>query len=150
MTKSGWMLAAAVTLAVPAVAQAEPLTILRVMRDASIINQIMMLIPTLAMAWAIVVCWRKVAAGPELITGSAYLAGLRYAGPLFGCLTAANVIFGMTLGMANVAVAPTLKELAPGFAEAALTLMFGIKAGVVAAVANAIVEGRIDRAVLRS
>ena len=150
MTKSGWMLAAAVTLAVPAVAQAEPLTILRVMADASIINKIMMLIPTLAMVWAIVECWRKVAAGPELITGSAYLAGLRYAGPLFGCLTAANVLFGMTLGMANVAVAPTLKELAPGFAEAALTLMFGIKAGVVAAVANAIVEGRIDRAVLRS
>ena len=56
----------------------------------------------------------------------------------------------MTLGMSNVAVPPTLKELAPGFAEAALALMFGIKSGVVAAVANAIVEGRIDRAVLRS
>lgn len=150
MTKSGWILTAAMALAVPAVAQAEPLTILGVMRDASVINKLMMLVPVVAMAWAIVVCWRKVAAGPELITGSAYLAGLRYAGPLFGCLAAANVIFGMTLGMANVAVAPTLKELAPGFAEAALTLMFGIKSGVVAAVANAVVEGRIDRAVLRS
>lgn len=150
MTKSGWMLAAAVTLAVPAVAQAEQLTILGVMADASPINKLMMLIPTLAMAWAIVVCWRKVAAGPELVSGSAYLAGLRYIGPLFGCLTAANVLFGMTLGLSNVTVPPTMRELAPGFAEAALTLMFGIKAGVVAAVANAIVEGRIDRAVLRS
>lgn len=150
MSKYGWLLATAALLTIPAVAQAEPLTIFGVIRDASLINKIMMLVPTVAMAWAIVVCWRKVAAGPELITGSAYLAGLRFAGPLFGCLAAANVIFGMTLGMSNVAVPPSLKELAPGFAEAALALMFGIKSGVVAAVANAIVEGRIDRAVLRS
>ena len=150
MTKTGWMLAVAVTMAVPAVAQAEPLNTLRVIRDASIANQILMLIPTLAAGWAIVVCWRKVAAGPELITGSVFLSGLRFAGPLFGCLAAAHVLFGMTIGMSNVPVPPTMKELAPGFAEAVFALMLGILSGVVAAVANAIVEGRIDRAVLRS
>jgi hypothetical protein len=143
-------LAAAVTLAIPAVAQAEPLMLGGVFRDASWISKSMMLTLVIASIWAIVVCWRKVAAGPDMISGSAFLAGLRFAGPLFGCLGAAYVLFGMSLGVANVAVPPTLKVLAPGFAEAALLMMLGIKSGVVAAVANSIVEGRIDRAVLRS
>ena len=150
MSKYNRLLATAALLTIPAVAQAEPLWLPGVFRDASWISKSMMFAMVAATIWAIVVCWRKVSAGPDLVSGSAYLAGLRFGGPLVGCLGAAYVLFGMSLGLANVEVAPTLKQLAPGYAEAALLLMLGLKAGVVAAVANAIVEGRIDRAVLRS
>ena len=136
--------------AAPAAAQAAPLTVGQVFADASPIAQAVMLSLIAASLAAVVVSARKVASGPHLAGGSAFLSGLRLGGPLVGCLGAAYVALLIFLGVANVPAPTPLKMIAPGLAEAALMIGLGLLAGVVGVVANWAVEARIDRAVLRS
>ena len=63
-----------------------------------------------------------------------------------GLLAASYIIFSGFLGMANVRPAPTLTVLAPGLAEAALAVMLGLLATVIAVVCERHLEGRIRRA----
>lgn len=136
--------------AVPAMAQAAPLTLGGVFAQASPIAQGVMAVLIASSLAAVAVGARKVASGPHLAGGSAFLSGLRLGGPLIGCLGASYVAFQSFLGISNVPVPPTLTIIAPGLAEAALMLLLGLLSGVVAVIANWAVESRIDRAVLRS
>lgn len=86
----------------------------------------------------------------RLAGGSAFLSGLRLGGPILGGFGACFSLFNMTLGYANVPGDVPMKALAPGFAEAFLMVGLGFLAGVVAVLANWMVESRIDRSVLKA
>ena len=63
-----------------------------------------------------------------------------------GLLAASYILFSGFLGMANVRPAPTLTVLAPGWAEAALAVMLGLLATVIAVICERHLEGRIRQA----
>ena len=90
----------------------------------------------------------KLASGPRLTGGSAFVSGLRLGGPITGILGGAYAALRMSLGVANIAYEPTLKILAPGFAEAAALVALGCLSGAVAVILNWSIEARIDRQVL--
>ena len=138
------------SLATPASALAGPMTVADVFSNATPFVKVIMLALILATLAALVVCAVKLMSGPSLSGGSAFLSGLRMGGPIAGVLGAAYGVLNMCIGISNVPVTPTLKVLAPGFAEAVLMLGLGMFAGVVAVIANWAVEARVDRAVLRT
>jgi hypothetical protein len=82
--------------------------------------------------------------------GSAFLSGLRLGGPILGGFGACWSLLNMTIGYANVPGDLPLKVLAPGFAQAFLMVSLGFLAGVVAVIANWVVESRIDHSVLKA
>ena len=86
----------------------------------------------------------------RLAGGSAFLSGMRLGGPILGGFGACFALFNMALGYANVPGDVPMKALAPGFAEAFLMVGLGFLAGVVAVLANWMVESRIDRTVLKA
>jgi hypothetical protein len=141
---------AALMLAAPALAQAEPLTPVRVFAHAAPFAQAVMLGLAAATVAAIAICARRLRDGPALVGGSAFLSSLRLGGPLAGALGASYTLLNMTLGLSNVAETPPIKILAPGFAEAVLLIGLGFCAGATAAVCHWAVEARIDRAVLKA
>ena len=92
----------------------------------------------------------KLAPGRHLSGGSAFISGLRLGGPIAGLLGGAFAALRMSLGVANITYAPTLKVLAPGFAEAAAVVALGLLSGAVAVVLNWSIEARIDRQIAGS
>jgi hypothetical protein len=99
---------------------------------------------------AAIVASLKLAAGAHLNGGSAFLSNLRWGGPMLGGLGAAYGALNMAIGVSNQPGEVPLHALAPGLAEMALMLGLGFLCGVMAVIANAAVEARIDRAVLGS
>jgi hypothetical protein len=138
----------AALLATPAVAFAAPLTPVVVFLNAAPVVKVIILGLVLATLAAVVVCGVKMASGPRLSGGSAYLSGLRVGGPMAGLVGAAWGGLNMTLGLANVAAPPPLSILAHGLAEVMMLILLGLISGAVAVMANWAVEARIDRAVL--
>ena len=125
-----------------------PITIFAVFANASPIAQLVMIVLVLAGLAALAVLALKLASDKRLTGGSAFLSGLRLGGPIIGFFGACYTGLAMTMGVANVPVQPTLKMLAPGFAESFMMLGLGFFVGVVAVIAHWAVESRIDRQVL--
>lgn len=142
-------LTAASMAALPAVALAAPLTPAVVFMDAALFPKLIMLGLIGAVVATVVICARKLLAGPLLAGGSAFVSGLRLGGPLAGALGASYTALSSALGIANVPYEVTLKILAPGFAEAVLLVGLGLFAGAVAVVGHWALEARIDRDVLK-
>jgi hypothetical protein len=136
--------------AAPAVVYAAPLTPALVFVDAAPLAKFIMLALAFATVAAVIICSRKLMAGPALVGGSAFLSCLRLGGPLAGALGASYTLLNMTLGLSNVPQTPPMQVLAPGFAEAVLLIGLGFCAGAFAAVCHWAVEARIDRAVLKA
>ena len=136
--------------ALPAAALAqERLTPAGVFFDASPEVKLVMAVLLAATIAAAVVGVMKLASGPRLTGGSAYLSALRLGGPLLGLLGAAYVGLFMFIAITNAPTPPTMTELAPGIAEAVMLLVLGFLAGGVAVAFHWAVEARIDRAVLK-
>jgi hypothetical protein len=135
-------------LALPAAATAEPLTPAAIIQNAAPLVKLDMLGLALAAVAAVAICAMKLASGPRLTGGSAFLSGLRLGGPLAGLLGAAYGGVNMALGVANLPVTPPMRVLAPGFAEAMTMILLGLIVGFIAVMTNWAVEARIDRAVL--
>jgi|WetSurMetagenome_2_1015567.scaffolds.fasta_scaffold276116_2 hypothetical protein len=125
-----------------------PVTPFIVFQDATPLAKLVMIVLILAIVAALVVLVVKLSSGRRLSGGSAFLSGLRLGAPIIGFLGACFSLLMMTLGVANIPVEPTLKMLAPGFAEAFLQVGLGFLAGAVAVFAHWAVEARIDRQVL--
>ncbi len=140
---------AAVLVALPAVVWAAPYTMAAVFQNAAPVPKLIMVGLLGATLAAVIICVLKLASGPRLSGGSAYLSGLRVGGPLAGLLGAAHAGFNMSLGLANAPATPPMNVLARGFAEVVLLIALGLLAGAVAVITNWAVEARIDRAVLR-
>ena len=104
----------------------------------------------LASVAAVVVCIGKLASGPRMSGGSAFLSGLRFGGPLAGLFGAALTGLQMAMGAANTAGPVPASLLAHGYAQIMLLLVFGFFTGAVAVIANWAVESRIDRSVLKA
>lgn len=137
-------------LLLPAVAQASPLTPMGIFAEAAPLMKFIMFGLVAATVAAVVICGIKLASGPRLTGGSAFLSGLRLGGPLAGFLGAAFVSLNIFVGISGLPEPVSLKVAAPGIAEAILILGLGMLAGAVAVIANWAVEARIDRAVLRA
>ena len=127
---------------------ANPITLLGVFENASLVAKLVMAILLSSSLAALAVLALKLASGRRLTGGSAFLSGLRLGGPIIGVFGACYSGLAMTLGVANIPVQPTLKMLAPGFAESFLMLGLGFLAGLIAVIAHWAVESRIDRQVL--
>jgi hypothetical protein len=73
-----------------------------------------------------------------------FLSAVVVSGPLFGVAAAAFTLLTMAVGVANVRPSPDLATLAPGLAEAALTVLLGMLAGAVAAAARGHLQSRAE------
>lgn len=138
----------AAALLLPTVADAEPLTAMGVFNEATLVVKIILLGLTAVTLAAIVVSTLKVASGPRLSGGSAFLSGLRLGGPLAGLVGAAYSGLNMALSLANIAGPVPVNILARGASEVLMVILLGVVAGSVAVIANWAVEARIDRTVL--
>ncbi len=125
-----------------------PITPAVVFAHAAPLEKLIMLALMAAVVAAIWVLALKLSGGRRLTGGSAFLSGLRLGGPVIGVLGACVSLLSMALGYANIAGDPSLKILAPGFAEVFLLVGLGFLAGTVAVLAHWAVESRIDRQVL--
>jgi hypothetical protein len=115
---------------------------------AAPLQKLIVLALVIAVVAALAVLAAKLKGGKRLAGGSAFLSGLRLGGPIMGALGACGTLLNMAIGYANVPGDPSLKILAPGFAECFFLLGLGFVAGTVAVLAHWAVESRIDRQVL--
>lgn len=147
---AGMALAAGTADAQPA---AGHLTLMAVIADAAPPVQLVVAALVLAIA-TVVVLWAgslpKVGAGnaKALAATLGRLRMLRSAGAPVGALAGSYSLLMLFIGIANVRPAPTLEQLAPGFAEAVLALMVGLCATSVAAILERHLETRIRCAAL--
>ena len=125
------------------------LTPVTIFFDAALPVQIIVVALIAAAIAAVAVTIRKVASGPHLTGGSAYLSALRLGAPLLGLLGAAFNGLMMFIGLARFGDQP-INILAPGLAEAMFLVVMGLIVGVVGVICHWIVEARVDRAVLRA
>jgi hypothetical protein len=137
-------------LNLPTAAVAAPLTPIAIFQNAAPLVKVDILALVVCALAAFVICGVKLAAGPRLTGGSAFLSGLRLGGPLAGLLGAAYGGVNMALGVANLPVTPPARVLAPGFAEVMALILIGLIVGCIAVVTNWAVEARIDRQVLKA
>ena len=114
------------------------------------IPKLILLALAVASVAAVAVCLGKLASGPRMSGGSAFLSGLRFGGPLAGLLGAALTGLHMAVGAANTTGDVPASLLARGYAEIMLLMVFGFFTGAVAVIANWAVESRIDRSVLKA
>ncbi len=150
MSLSRLTLGAALAAATPAAALAQTrLNAVMVFNDAAPSMKLIMLALILASLAAIAITVRKAMSGPHLSGGSTYLSALRLGGPLIGLLGAAYNGLNIAIGVSNVKP-ESLDVIWPGVAELMSLITLGLVAGVIAVICHAIVEARIDRAVLRS
>ncbi len=133
---------------IPAAASATPLRIGDVLMNAAPLPKLIMLALAIATLVALVVTAGKLVRGRRLEGGSAFVSGLRLGGPIAGLLGAAYGAANISLGIANVPFEPTLKVLAPGFAEIAVMIGLGFAVGALAVIMHWALEARIDRQVL--
>lgn len=96
-----------------------------------------------AIAYAAFVYLRGVLARRDQRPGGlTFLAALAVGGPLIGLFGAAYGLLDMSIGIANVRPEPSLTVLAPGFAEAALSVALGLLAGAIATIGHRHLTGR--------
>src|SRR5208283_3408218 len=126
----------AALLSAPAIARAASFGPGDIFADAAPLPKALMIGLVAAIAAGVVVAVRKLASGPRLAGGSAFVGGLRLGGPLVGILGGAYAALRMSIGIANVPYEPTLKVLAPGFAEVAALVVLGFLAGAAAVILN--------------
>jgi len=138
----------AVALGSPVAALAEPLTPIGVFRAAALPVQAIGLGLVLSTMAAVAICLAKLASGPRLAGGSAFLSGLRLGGPLAGLVGAAYGGLLIAMSLANATGPAPMPLIARGVAEAMMLILLGLIAGAVAVIANWAVEARIDRVVL--
>jgi len=138
---------AAALFIIPSVAGAAPLSFTDVARNAAPVQQLIMLGIAVATLAAVILSVFKLLPG-RLSGGSAFVSSLRFAGPVAGVLGAAYAAWRMSIGIATVGYAPTLKVLAPAFAEIATLIALGALSGIIAIVLTWAIEARIDRQVL--
>jgi biopolymer transport protein ExbB/TolQ len=131
-------------------AQSDPiqLTLFTVFEHAALFQKALIILLVLSSVAALVVLALKLGSGRRLSGGSAFLSGLRLGGPIIGLLGACYAGLTMALATAKVSYPVTLKVLAPGIAEVFFMLGLGVLVGVIAVLANWMVESRIDRQVL--
>ena len=125
------------------------LTPVTIFFDAALPVQIIVVALIAAAIAAVAVTIRKVASGPHLTGGSAYLSALRLGAPLLGLLGSAFNGLMMFIALARFGNQP-INVLAPGLAEATFLVVMGLIVGVVGVICHWIVEARVDRAVLRA
>jgi biopolymer transport protein ExbB/TolQ len=125
------------------------LTPVTIFLDAAVPVQVIVVALVAAAIAAVAVTVKKLASGPHLTGGSAYLSALRLGAPLLGLLGAAFNGLMMFIGLARFGDQP-ITVLAPGLAEAAFLIVIGLMVGVAAVICHGVVEARIDRAVLRA
>jgi hypothetical protein len=140
---------AAALLQAPSVAHAASLSPGGIFANAAPLPKAIILGLLAAVLASVIVAVRKLACGPRSAGASAFVASLRLGGPIAGILGGAYAALRMSLGIANAPNAPTLKVLAPGFAEVAALVLLGFLTGVLAVVLNWAIEARVDRQVLR-
>lgn len=75
--------------------------------------------------------------------GLAYLSAQAVAAPLFGLFGASYALMNCFIGIANVRPTPSLTVLAPGFAEASLSVGLGLLAGAIAVVGGRHLKARL-------
>jgi len=80
----------------------------------------------------------------ERPSGLAFLAALASGGPLIGLFGATYGLLDMCIGIANVQPSPSVAVLAPGYAEAALSVTLGLLAGAVAVIGHRHLQARLD------
>lgn len=136
-------------LIIPGVALAQGITPVTIFFEAAPAMKAIILALLIAAIAAVLVTIRKVASGPHLTGGSAYLSALRLGAPLLGLLGAAFNGLMMFGALAKFGPQP-INVLAPGLAEATFLVVMGLIVGVVAVICHWIVEARVDRAVLRA
>jgi hypothetical protein len=117
--------------------------------DAALFPKVIVLLLVAAMIAAIVICIRKLASGPRLSGGSAFISGLRAGGPLLGLLGGGYGLLNISIGVA-VMQPQDLYVVMPGIAETIFVILIGLLAGVVAVIAHWAIESRIDREVLKA
>ena len=135
--------------AVPGIALAQGITPVTIFFEAAPSMKVIILALVVAAIAAVVVTIRKVASGPHLTGGSAYLSALRLGAPLLGLLGAAFNGLMMFVALARFGN-QSMNVLAPGLAEAMFLVVMGLIVGVVGVICHWIVEARVDRAVLRA
>jgi hypothetical protein len=150
MRRTGSLALAGAALVTPAMARAAALDPGVVFANAAPIQKLVMLALLAATLAAVAIAARKVASGPRLAGGSAFISGLRYGAPIAGVFGGAFALLRVSLGIANVQATPTLKMLAPGLAEAAAVAALGFLCGVIAVALHWAIEARLDREVLRA
>lgn len=128
---------------------AERLTVLDLFADAALIPKAIMIALIGLSVAAIVIAVRKVASGPRLAGGSAFVSSLRLGAPLLGLLGGAYGFMNAFTAIASVDFPVTMKIAAPGIAECVFVMFLGLLAGVIAVVCHWAIEARIDRTVLR-
>ncbi len=84
----------------------------------------------------------ELAGRPASRGGRTFLHALAGAGPLIGLFGAAYGLMDSFIGVANVRPVPTLSILAPGYAEALLSVTLGLLAGAIATIAHRQLSGR--------
>lgn len=87
-----------------------------------------------------------IARGDQRPEGLTFLSALAAGGPLFGLFGAAYGLLDMSIGIANVRPSPSVTELAPGFAEAGLSVALGLLAGAIGVVGYRHLTGRTQSA----
>jgi hypothetical protein len=80
----------------------------------------------------------------EPARGLGFLAALASGGPLLGLLGAAYGLLDMCIGIANVQPAPSVTTLAPGYAEAALSVTLGLLAGAIGVIGHRHLKVRLE------
>ncbi|EGF90771.1 tol-Pal system TolQ [Asticcacaulis biprosthecium C19] len=122
------------------------MTIAGAFLDAALPLQILMGLLVLSMVFAVVTAVVKVRQR-DLSGGSSLVAALRWAAPLAGVAGAAYTGFFSFARISADQIVPVV-AIAPGMAEAALSLVLGLISGVTAIVATAVINAHIDRRVL--
>ena len=138
---------ATAALLVPGVARAADLSLPTVFGNAAPLQKLVILGLVVATVASMVVSTRKLTSR-HLTGGSAFVSGLRFGGPIAGVFGAAYSALKMSVGIATIPTAPTLKVLAPGFAEVATLVALGFCSGIVAVALHWAIQARIDREVL--
>jgi len=133
----------------PAAASAAPLTPVGVVAGAPPLAKLIIFALLACTLAAVVVSARKLASGPRLDGGSAFVSGLRLGGPLAGLLGAAWTGLGMAIGVANLTQPVPGSVLARGVAEILMLIVLGLLAGAAGVVGAWALEARIDRTVLK-
>lgn len=80
--------------------------------------------------------------------GRTFLHALAGSGPTLGLFGAAYGVMDSFIGVANVRPVPSLSILAPGYAEALLSVSLGLLAGAIATIAHRHLNGRQPTAVV--
>ncbi len=124
------------------------LTLAGVYADASLIMKAVLWGLTLSVVAALVV-WltqvvRSVQGRSEGVQSAVtYLSAQAAAAPLFGAFGLAYAVLSGCIGIANVQPTPNLTVLAPGLAEAFLSLGLGLLAGAIATVGQSHLRARL-------